>query len=1158
MSEPRHNMTAYLQPEGKISPEFTGIMEYLHRARINYAITTQHTAYQSHIKEFWNSAVVETVDNKEVISGSVAEKPVVITENTIRARLQLGDQPEDSTSIDLQCQRGLLMRLRYSDNVLANQINKGFMPLRYKFLLHILIHCLSNKRSGYDLSPTELTGLFTALILNKPFNISRYIFDNLKENARRPLPSATQRTSTKFWLYPRFLQMMIDDQIPDLPKAEADVLPVNPMNERTLLIFKSMSKYKEPDPIRKLIGHLDVPTYEAPQNNKWRRDASDSDDEEPRLIALANTQLGAKHGIKASRKRFAGSSSAAAHVEVDVNVAAEVVQGVFIESDVRSNVVSSTASETGGTVVGETGGSAGGDGGPASQSGDAATDKGKGKEDEPRRLVDESSPSSEDEGDSGNDGSSSEDDNPPPPGMRKVYDNRGNLRGLERIEKTARTGESDKDEDYIPAAPGLIRKRKAKRQGIRASKKTTGDAPIPVSIQHSTAPEQQLPPVSDQLTASEMLELMSSSQTSSGTRTVTVDQQPPATPVSGTHVRPPLVITGPTGASGQAGQSGSSGPEPSRPTLAETLSVLSEAEKIQFLIEQVSELGSIVGRHTRTIEEYRVQRTQDVVAHNTLVSIVNAQNLKIKEHALEIERLKEANRALDREVEIMKGHSTVLENEAKALRQKHEELSERYKNRDDRLIEGFKPVQANFKKLEHKVGTLWNERCKALDIVPSKRGDDKDDDAANPDQPAASGSGATASGAAGGSDTSQAAPTAPPTATTGPSEQTETLEASAGLEHVSLEPEAFADLPESSIVHQYHPVTGELLEEGEHITEMSEERVLALKELDEVDVNMIDATPLVPDETDFSTIDEIFIGSDPERPVYVGQDNEEFNALDDEYVAEKTTEFANLSSDSPTAQENREKTVNEWRADFLARNPPPLASLDQVNYMSLEKNQARGRIISWMFIKELHCMVVKRECGLQYFRSLLSILSLPYYDVAVLAQLEVINRVEDKMVDLFAKKIRLERRRGWKDPLYKPQFPRYEQIRFTLDPETNTARYRLVYDPPKLMKKIPLLKMKTNFLGNFRCWVYDADTGEAVILFRDSQENFRIIDPMWITNMSRSDIIILKDHEINYLVRDREQAMKFQKMALYCFNLLVNAGSAWSSHHLTVERTSET
>ncbi|MCQ7285402.1 hypothetical protein NP026_23890, partial [Salmonella enterica] len=65
---------------------------------------------------------------------------------------------------------------------------------------------------------------------------------------------------------------------------------------------------------------------------------------------------------------------------------------------------------------------------------------------------------------------------------------------------------------------------------------------------------------------------------------------------------------------------------------------------------------------------YRVQRTQDVEAHNKLVSIVSAQNLKIKEQALEIERLKEANRARDREVEIMKGRSNVLEHEAKVLK----------------------------------------------------------------------------------------------------------------------------------------------------------------------------------------------------------------------------------------------------------------------------------------------------------------------------------------------------------------------------------------------------------------------------------------------------------------------------------------------------------
>ncbi|MFS8030061.1 hypothetical protein Hanom_Chr17g01529681 [Helianthus anomalus] len=221
--------------------------------------------------------------------------------------------------------------------------------------------------------------------------------------------------------------------------------------------------------------------------------------------------------------------------------------------------------------------------------------------------------------------------------MMNVFDRCGNPR-LIHIKKTGDTGDSDKDEDYVLTTPGFVKKRKAKRQGGRRSKKSTDDTSVPVSVQPSSAPEQQFPPIGDQLTASETMELVSSPQRSSGTHQVSVDQQPPETPASGTLTRTPLTITGPTGPSGQAGQSGSSRPEPSRPSLAETLSGFSEADKVQFLIEQISELGDIVGRHTRTIEEYRVLRKQDVLAHNQLCKIVEAQNVKIKEQAEEIER----------------------------------------------------------------------------------------------------------------------------------------------------------------------------------------------------------------------------------------------------------------------------------------------------------------------------------------------------------------------------------------------------------------------------------------------------------------------------------------------------------------------------------------
>ncbi|MFS7982358.1 hypothetical protein Hanom_Chr10g00961891 [Helianthus anomalus] len=56
----------------------------------------------------------------------------------------------------------------------------------------------------------------------------------------------------------------------------------------------------------------------------------------------------------------------------------------------------------------------------------------------------------------------------------------------------------------------------------------------------------------------------------------------------------------------------------------------------------------------------------------------------------------------------------------------------------------------------------------------------------------------------------------------------------------------------------------------------------------------------------------------------------------------------------------------------------------------------------------------------------------------------------------------------------------YEQIKFTLDPATNTARYRLVYKPVKVLDRIPLMKMEQDILENMALWCYDSDTHDRL------------------------------------------------------------------------------
>ncbi|KAF5783969.1 hypothetical protein HanXRQr2_Chr11g0514121 [Helianthus annuus] len=180
------------------------------------------------------------------------------------------------------CTRGCLLRTKCTGDIFSNQINKGDLPLRYKFLLHVRIQCISNRRARYDMAGNDLVGFMVALVLNKPFSISKYIFSNMKENM---MMTGSRITGNKLWMYPRFLQMIMNAQHPNLPKADNDILKIEPMILNSLKIIKSLAakRYEESDPPRKLIGALGKPDYIAPADDKWRHDDSQSDNEEPEL-----------------------------------------------------------------------------------------------------------------------------------------------------------------------------------------------------------------------------------------------------------------------------------------------------------------------------------------------------------------------------------------------------------------------------------------------------------------------------------------------------------------------------------------------------------------------------------------------------------------------------------------------------------------------------------------------------------------------------------------------------------------------------------------------------------------------------------------------------------------------------------------------------------
>ncbi|MFS7967580.1 hypothetical protein Hanom_Chr09g00787391 [Helianthus anomalus] len=192
--------------------------------------------------------------------GKDIEKEIVIKVGDKRRVLDLKDQDSDPIQVSERLCKGLWFRMGYAGTVNGPSFNKSNLSMSYKFLVHSVIHALCHRKGGYDVSIDYIMCILTCLILNRPYNISQVIFNHTVENVK----------GEKFLQYPRFLQMLLDDQSKNLPKVESDELVLEHMDNETL---KRLQVYKGKD---------------EKMNDKWRHDNSDSGTEDEKMSLFVN------------------------------------------------------------------------------------------------------------------------------------------------------------------------------------------------------------------------------------------------------------------------------------------------------------------------------------------------------------------------------------------------------------------------------------------------------------------------------------------------------------------------------------------------------------------------------------------------------------------------------------------------------------------------------------------------------------------------------------------------------------------------------------------------------------------------------------------------------------------------------------------------------
>ncbi|MFS8023251.1 hypothetical protein Hanom_Chr16g01449301 [Helianthus anomalus] len=138
--------------------------------------------------------------------------------------------------------KGCMLRMGF-DGALnnANYLKSKFTK-PYKFLIHLVLQALSHCKGGYDAMRDYHMNMVTALVLNKKYNFSHIVFHYMAKNIT---------SKSKTWVYPRFVQMMVDHAYPDLERGvNNDLLVLSHMSNDSL---KQLVRYhpNHPDPKKK-------------------------------------------------------------------------------------------------------------------------------------------------------------------------------------------------------------------------------------------------------------------------------------------------------------------------------------------------------------------------------------------------------------------------------------------------------------------------------------------------------------------------------------------------------------------------------------------------------------------------------------------------------------------------------------------------------------------------------------------------------------------------------------------------------------------------------------------------------------------------------------------------------------------------------------------
>ncbi|KAF5788240.1 hypothetical protein HanXRQr2_Chr10g0461821 [Helianthus annuus] len=202
-----HNQIVLLNENVHGATEYSDIIRFLRNSRIGFAISENIHQVQSYIEDFWRTAQIVDDSIEATIHGS----PIVIMEAVIRAALRFGDLDYGNMCYVRQIRERGVRSFGYVGSFTWKEIYKGLIIGQWRYFFHVLMQCLSARKSGTDTMGHDLLSAMIGLTYNQPYNFSLMILQAYKHQIG--LKANDKRLMI---LYPRFLSLIIRHLLPNL------------------------------------------------------------------------------------------------------------------------------------------------------------------------------------------------------------------------------------------------------------------------------------------------------------------------------------------------------------------------------------------------------------------------------------------------------------------------------------------------------------------------------------------------------------------------------------------------------------------------------------------------------------------------------------------------------------------------------------------------------------------------------------------------------------------------------------------------------------------------------------------------------------------------------------------------------------------------------